>query len=245
MAFSEGYRAPRFRDIGLALLIGVVVLVAFLKLGDVVKRVGAVFYFLPAQLGIVQQTGRGEVWRYRLDSMPDVISFAEPGRYAVYTGDYDLLTITDSLRQQDAPSWLTVKAADTGERVTVDYVGRGMRLYDSHLAPGRPVLTIQIPRAGFYTLEHSARPALIAIARDYVTGTEGRILAVFFVESVLIASPFLLFYGRKYWLRRSARRKTQARLREEADAVFRSMAERRAQGQTSDADPHAAFRPKK
>jgi hypothetical protein len=29
MSFSEGYRAPRVRDIGLALLIGVALLIAF------------------------------------------------------------------------------------------------------------------------------------------------------------------------------------------------------------------------
>lgn len=245
MAFSDSYRAPRFRDIGLALTIGIVALIALLKLGDVVKRIGAALYFLPAQLGIVQQAGSGDVWRYRLDMMPPVIYFPEPGRYALYTGDYDLLSITDSLRQSDAVPWLIIRAADSGLGVPVDYVHRGMRIYDSHLAPGRPVLTFQIPKAGLYELEHTTRPAMVGIARDYITGGERRIMAVFLAEPLLIAAPFLLIFGRKRWLRQRERRETQQRLRQEADAVFRSLADRRSAENQPDSDPHAAFRPKK
>jgi len=245
MSFSEGYRAPRVRDIGLALLIGVALLIAFLKLGDVVKWVGALLYYVPARLGLVEQAGSGEVQRYNLNTMPELVSFAEPGRYALYTGDYDLLTITDALRRSERDPWLTITDVDTGQRIPLEFVGRGMRVYDSHSAPGRPVLTFVIPRPGFYRMEHTTRPALIAFARDYVTGNEGKIAAVFAAEPALLAAPFVVFYGGRYRRKQAVRRQMQRTRRAEADAVFRSLAERRtARTAADDDDPHAPFRPK-
>jgi len=73
-------------------------LIAFLKLGDVVKW-SAPCYTMSPRGWLVEQAGSGEVQRYNLNTMPELVSFAEPGRYALYTGDYDLLTITDALRR--------------------------------------------------------------------------------------------------------------------------------------------------
>ena len=244
MAFSEGYRAPRFRDIGLALLIGLVVLIALLKLGDVVKSVGAVFYYIPARLGLVQQAGSGEVQRFALNAMPELVSFPEAGRYVLYTSDYDLLSVSDALSEkQDADPWFTVIVPETGERLPVEFINRGMRIYDSYLAPGRPVMAFTVSRPGFYQVRHPRRPAQIAIARDYVTGNEGRILAVFAAEVAVIAAPFVIVFGGRYWRRETARRRMQRERRAEADAAFRALAERRAV-QTDAADPDAPYRPK-
>jgi hypothetical protein len=177
--------------------------------------------------------------------MPDLVSFAEPGRYALYTGDYDLLTITDAIKEGDKPPWLTIKSPDTGQQLSMEYVDRGMRIYDSHVAPGRPVMTWIIPRSGFYLMEHTRRPALIGIARDYLTGNEGRIAAVFAVETALIAAPFIILFGGRYWRKREAYRRMQHTRRAEADAAFRSLAERRIARTAADAeDPHAPYRPK-
>jgi hypothetical protein len=177
--------------------------------------------------------------------MPELVSFAESGRYALYTGDYDLLTITDALRQSERDPWLTITDVDTGQRIPLEFVGRGMRVYDSHSAPGRPVLTFVIPRPGFYRMGRTTRPALIAFARDYVTGNEGKIAAVFVAELALLAAPFVVFYGDGYRRKRAVRRQMQRTRRAEADAVFRSLAERRtARAAADDDDPHAPFRPK-
>jgi hypothetical protein len=245
MTFSGGYRAPRFRDIFLAIAIMIVGLIALFQLGPVIKRIGAALFFLPNALGVVDQAGQGEVQTYTLDAMPDIVSFPAAGRYAVYTNDYDLLTVTDALREKDAPAWLTFTSAETGEVAQVTWVGRGMRLYDSHLAPGRPVFIVEITRPGFWEVQGPRRPAAVGIVRDYVAGAERRIVAVFIVELLLIAAPFLWIFGGKRWRRDAANRRVQRQLRTEADAVFRALAERRAQEQPPDADPDAAFRPKK
>lgn len=244
MTFSGEVRSPRYRDIGLALVIGIIALIAFLKLGDLVKQAGALLYFLPARFGLLEQAGRDEVWRYQLNTMPEVISFGEPGRYAIYTGDYDMLTITDALKEAEGASWMTVTAVDTGERIPVEFVKRGLRPYDNHLAPGRPVMTFTIPRSGFYQLEHTTRPAAIGIARDYVTGREGRTTAVFVAETLLVLTPLAVVFGRRYGRTRGARRQVQRQRRADADAVFQRLAERRAAQAPPDVDPDAPFRPK-
>ncbi len=245
MAFSEGYRAPRFRDIGLALLIGLAVLLALLKLGDLVKIAGAALYYVPARLGLTPQAGSGEAQRFALNAMPELVSFPAAGRYAVYTGDYDLLTISDALDEKDTEGWFTVIVPETGERIPIEFMNRGMRIYDSHLAPGRPVMTFTIPRPGFYQVKHPRRPARIGIVRDYVTGNEGRILAVFAAEIALIVAPFAIVFGGRYRRREAARRRVRRERRAEADAAFRALAERRAAQAASDADPDAPFRPRK
>jgi hypothetical protein len=244
MTFSGEPPSPRYRDIGLALLIGTIALIAFLKLGDLVKQAGAVLYFLPARLGLLQQADRAEVWRYQLNTMPEMISFSEPGRYAVYTNDYDLLSISFTLARAEAKPWITVVAVDNGERIPLEFVERGLRPYDSHLAPGRPVMIFTIPRSGFYRLEHSKRPAIIGIARDYLTGREGVSAAVFVAELLLVVGPVGLVFGRRYGRRRGVRRQAQRQRRAEADAAFRRLAERRAAQSAGSDDPDAPFRPK-
>jgi hypothetical protein len=245
MAFSEEYRAPRVRDIALALVIGLVILIAFLKLGDVVKVAGAVLYYVPARLSLVKQAGGGEVQRFNLTTMPELVSFPEAGRYALYTSDYDLLSITEALKQSEREPWITIKAADTGRPVPLEFVDRGMRVYDSHSAPGRPVLTFVIPEPGFYQLMHTRRPAQVAFARDYVTGNEVRIATVFALEIALVAAPFLIVFGRRYWRKQNAIRQMQRARRAEADAAMRSIAERRSASLAEDSDPHAPYKPKR
>jgi hypothetical protein len=252
MAFSEGYRAPRLRDIGLALIVVVIALVAFLRLGDVMKLTGAAFYWLPVRLGLLRQANASQVWRYDLPTLPEAIDFPAPGRYLIYTGDYDLLVATNALCEKEAPAWLTVFDADTGERAPTHCVTRALRLYDNHLAPGRPVFGVEIARAGLYGLKAPRRPAEIAIVRDYVTGNEGRIAAVFAAELLLLAAPFALLYGRPYLLRRRSRRARQRARRAEADVLFQRLHEKRQALEEADDpdpppeddDPHAPYRPK-
>lgn len=252
MAFSGAYRAPRLRDIGLALIVAVIALVAFLRLGDVMKLTGAALYWLPARLGLLHQATASQVWRYDLPTLPEVMRFPAAGRYMIYTGDYDLLVVTDALCEKQAPSWLTVYDANTGERAPTQCVTRALRLYDSHLATGRPVFSVEIARAGLYGLKGPRRPAEITIVRDYVTGNESRIAAVFAAELLLLAAPFALLYGRPYLLRRRSRRAMQRARRAEADVLFQRLHEKRQaqpeaddpDPQPEDDDPHAPYRPK-
>lgn len=250
MAFSEGYRAPRFRDIGLGVLIVVIALVALLQLGSVVKLAGAALYWLPVQLGLLRQANASQVWRYDLRTLPEVISFPAAGRYLVYTGDYDLLVVTDALREKELTPWLVVSDADTGQPVPAYYVKRGMRVYDSHLAPGRPVFGMEIARAGLYSLASPHRPAEIALVRDYVTGNERRIVSIFMVELLLLVAPLAWFYGRPYLLRQRSLRARQRARRAEVDVFFERLQEKhRAQPKgaarhlpSEDSDPHAPYR---
>ncbi len=249
MAASGEYRAPRLRDIGIALVVALIALIALFQLGDVVKLAGAVLYWLPARLGLVEQADAPQVWRHDLDTLPEAINISAAGRYMIYTSDYDLLVMTDAMRQEQAPPWLVISDAGAGERAPARYVTRGMRIYDSHLAPGRPVFSVEIPKAGDYALKAPRRPAEIAIVRDYVTGNEARIGSIFALELLLLAAPFAWLYGRPFlqrWWAQEARRRARGA---EVDAAFQRLrkkhrAAREVVDLRADDDPHAPFRPK-
>lgn len=241
MVHPAEQRGPRLRDIGLALLSALVALIALLQLGDVVKAAGALLYWLPARLGLVQQAQAADVWRHDLQTLPEGLQFSAAGRYMVYTADYDLLVISATLRDAQDRTWLVLTEASTGRRADAQWVERGMRMYDSHLAPGRPVFSVEIPRPGTYRMEAPHRPAEIAIVRDYVTGNEARISFIFAAELALLASPLAVLYGRPYLRQWLSSRAAQRARREEVDAAFKLVRERRRGRQD---DPDAPYRPK-
>jgi len=233
---------PRLRDIGLALLIALIALILLLQLGDVVKLAGAALYWLPARLGLLDQAQPADVWRHDLQTLPEGLEFSAAGRYAVYTADYDLLMMSMTMRESRDASWLVLTEAATGRRASLQWIERGMRIYDSHLAPGRPVFSVEIPRPGIYTLKATHRPAEIAIVRDYVTGNEGRISAVFVAEVALLLAPFAIYFGWPFLRRSRALDAARRARREEVDAAFRLVRDRH---RSRLDDPDAPYRPKK
>jgi len=232
---------PRLRDIGLALLISLIALIVLLQLGDVVKLAGAALYWLPAQLGLVEQAQPADVWRHDLQTLPEGLDFSAAGRYAIYTADYDLLMMSMTMRETRDASWMVLTEAATGRRAPLQWIDRGMRIYDSHLAPGRPVFSVEIARPGIYTLKAPHRPAEIAIVRDYVTGNEGRIAAVFALEIALLLAPLGVLVGRPYLRQSRALAAARRARREEVDEAFRVVRDRR---RTHRDDPDAPYRPK-
>jgi hypothetical protein len=223
---TSSARSPRLRDIFLAVVALVVLIVAFINLGAAVKVAGAGFMLIPSALGIVKRVGPGEVYTYKLNRSPTTVGIGQPGRYAVYAYDYDLLTVSDEMEQVGAAPWITLKSQLTGEAVPVTFVSRGMRPYDTPLAKGRPVLSFVIERPGMYVMVHPAKPATISIVRDYVTGHERTLAWAFLVQIAVFVLPLGFVIMRRYLERRNTRKAAQRKRREEADAFWRDQARR-------------------
>ena len=204
----------------------VVLIFAFINLGAVVKFVGAGFMFIPSALGIVQRVSPQEVFVYDLSKSPTMVGISQPGRYAVYAYDYDLLTILDQLEQSGAAPWISLKSETTGEPVPVTFVSRGMRPYDTYLAKGRPVLSFVITRPGVYVMLHPAKQSTISIVRDYVTGHERALMLAYLVQIGLVVVPVGVVFLRRYLARREARRTSQRETRERAEAFWQREAHR-------------------
>jgi hypothetical protein len=202
---------------------------AFINLGAVVKIAGAGLMLIPSALGIVHQVSPHEVFTYNLSTSPTLVGISQPGRYAVYAYDYDLLSLSDNLEQSGAAPWITLKSQITGEAVPVTFASRGMRAYDTPLAKGRPVLSFVIEKPGMYVMAHPARPVVISIVRDYVTGHEPTLTLVFLAQIAVILLPLMFVYTRGYLARRNARKAAQQQRRAESDAFWRDRAQK---GQT-------------
>jgi hypothetical protein len=218
-------QAPRFRDILLGVTALVILLVAFINLGAVVKFVGAGLLVIPSMLGITQVVGSQEISVYDLSTSPTLVGISQPGRYAVYAYDYDSLTISDQLEEAGATPWITLKSQVTRRAVPTSYVGRGLRLYDTYLAKGRPVLTFVITQPGIYLMYHPTRSATISVVRDYVTGKE-RILALSILAQIaVVVIPLAFLFTRRYLARLNARKAAQRKKRQESEAFWRDQVE--------------------
>ena len=84
-------KQPTFRSIMLGIVLFVIVLVAFLRIPDVIKFSGAAVMFVPAKLGLIDMPMPKDVVPLPLDQNPSEITFTSPGQYMMYLNIYDLL----------------------------------------------------------------------------------------------------------------------------------------------------------
>ncbi len=200
---SDQYRSPRVYAVLLGMIVFTLLLMVFCFLSETVKYIGAPFLFLPERLGLIEVASREEVVRIEMSSGSTVLDFERPGKYAVYTKDYDLLVITDSLRQanknilnpEDKHAWLTITSVDSGEPTLIGFFYRGLRPFDSPLARGRPILYFEIETPGQYQLQYSSRTAVFYIVPDYTTGKEGILYLIYLVEIGVLLIPVWILYS--------------------------------------------------
>jgi hypothetical protein len=219
-------RSPRLRDIFLGIAALGALIVVFINLGVVVKFIGTGFLVIPSALGIVQVPGPKDIATYDLSSSPTPIGISQPGRYALYAYDFDLLMVSDQLEQTGAAPWITLKSQITGEAVPVSWVTRGLRPYDTHLAKGRPVMTFVITQPGIYLMYHSTRNSTISIVRDYVTGKERTLALVMWLQIAVIVVPLAFLFVWRHVARADTRRAAQREKRERSEAFWRDQAQR-------------------
>ena len=200
---ANQYRSPKVYAIifGVIAFTGLLMTVCFLS--EAVKFVGAPFLFLPEKLGLIEVASREDVVKIEMSSGSTMLNFTRPGKYVVYTKDYDLLIISDSLRDvnenienvENVHSWLSVLSVENGETLPISHIHRGLMPFDSPLAQGRPVLYFEITTPGWYELKYSTRQALIYVLPDYTTGKEGTIYLIYVVEFALLLIPVWILYS--------------------------------------------------
>lgn len=175
------------------------ILAAFALLPSLAKWVGAALAFLPSRVGLMQVVMPSEVLKLDFSASPTAVVFARPGNYALFTSNLDLLTINDAVLTAKAKPWFRL-TRENGDQVDVTLVERGLALYDTPLAQGRPVAVFSVRRAGMYTLTHPTRPDVVYIVPDYTSGREGRITTYMLLEATALGAGL-------YFLRRRLRKR--------------------------------------
>ncbi len=194
---SESYRAPKVSSILIGIILAVILLIFMCTLSQGVKYAGTGLMVVPSSLGVVRQVQREEVQNLFMKNSPTLVIVNTPGKFQVYTDDYDLLTTTMQLSDSKSPPWMKIKNAVTGAVVNVEYIHRGLRIYDTPLAKGRPILTFDITAPGSFEITHPERSVSIYLVPDYTTGRESAINLWFGIQIAALAAVFAFLYTRQ------------------------------------------------
>lgn len=191
--------SPTYRSIFGGIAIFVLIILCFMFLGDIIKYAGAVFTFIPSKLGLIQVATRKELIPVDLSVSPTSFAIRKVGHYWLYTDNYDLLVINDAVLAADAKPWLKIKSvSDTDEFIGVTLVERGLTIYDTPLAKGRPVAIFEITKPGEYTLTHPTRRVIAYIVPDYTTGSENLIRFIVIIQVIILLIIFNILRALRY-----------------------------------------------
>ncbi|HEY5982109.1 MAG TPA: hypothetical protein VIU38_01435 [Anaerolineales bacterium] len=186
---------PTIRSIVGGIGLFVLVCAAFAALPNLVKWAGAALTFIPGQLGLIDVVHGSEVMPVDMTSNPTPVSFAGAGDYLLYTSNYDLLVINDAVAAVHAKPWFRL-TDEAGEEVSITLVERGLAVFDTPLASGRPVAHVVIAHPGNYVMTHPSRRDFTYFVPDTTTGREGAISVWMLVEVAILSGALL--YWRRY-----------------------------------------------
>jgi hypothetical protein len=203
-------------------LIFFVVVLVFSSLDNVVKTLGRILMIVPSQMGFYPLSSADEVVPVNLASNPTSLTFIHAGTYQIFADDYDLLNITLQIENSQGSSWLVVKSEPSGENIPVSFVHRGLRLYDTPYAAGRPIFSIVIPSPGEYQLSHPSRPASIYFVPDQTSKYAGTILISFVVEIALLVGLVSIYLRSRHRMQNARIREIEARTRERAEQFWKT-----------------------
>jgi hypothetical protein len=196
---TEGYRPPTIRSILGGCLLTLLLLTPLIFVSKTVKLVGVPFLFLPQTLGLLPRVERGDIRVINIASATQVVNFPGAGPYLVYSDNFELLELSLGLELAGAAPWMRITDPETGARVPIDFVERGLMPFDPVFIPGRPVFRFVLSRPGAYQIEHLTRDADVTLVPDTTTGREMEML----LAAVLQAAAVALLVGSV--LRRRAR----------------------------------------
>ena len=203
---------PTFRSILAGIFLVILILFALLHLGIITKYIGAVFMFLPNKLGLVDMVYPQDVKAVDFSHSPTAVDFTKKGEYLLYTNNYDLLVVHDSVLGNDAPPWLNV-LSDNGETVKIEMIERGLILFDTPFADGRPVLRLAIPTPGQYQLKHPTRATNVYLVPDYLTGKVEFLTLLLYLQLAIFGYPLYKYGYHRFKVKRDERRVIQEKIR--------------------------------
>ena len=222
---SSEPKPPSFRAILFGIVVTIIAVVFMCALGDVLKVVGSPFLFIPGALGLIQTIGPEDVRTVAMSDSPTIVRVRQPGLYAVYVDEVDLLTITDALINSHGAPWLKVKAVDTGESIGVAFIERGLRVYDTPYAKGRPIMSFAVARPGAYELTYPRRGTDLSIVPDYTTGHETLLTLIYLVQISLLVGVVVVVWRRRHHTERAAAKALQDAAIARADAFWKKHAD--------------------
>lgn len=190
---DQNYQPPQFRNIVIGSIAFIALVGLFCNIASVIKRVGDVFIYIPAQLGLVQRITPEEI--IPIDS-PTMIETLQPGSYMIYRS-----TFGSALVNERDEILFNIRSQTSAEQIKIVRVGRGLRPYDTPFAEGRPVLEFVIPAADQYEITFEGHPSElgygVTLVPDYTTGKELTISLVYIFQIVILLILLgIVFYPR-------------------------------------------------
>jgi hypothetical protein len=237
-------KPPTFLSIILGIGLAIVLILAFFHIPEVVKYTGAVLMYVPSRLGFFEMVTPSDVIPVSIARAQTPVYLPEAGSYAMYTENYDLLTLHNAAVESGKLTWIKVHSQDTGERIAVHMVTRGLTLYDTPFAKGRPIVTFLVAQPGNYVITHPSRPDSVYLVRDEFTGRESRISTILLVEVGLVAGSIFVFLRRRSAPRRLQKKAIQEQARKRAEEQRRKMEKmKKIEGEHGSADVVDEYEP--
>lgn len=179
---DQSYQPPQFRNIVIGSIVFIALVGLFCNLAGVIKRMGDVFIYIPAQLSLVQRVTSEKI--IRIDS-PTLVETMQPGKYMIYGSSFG-----PALANERDEILLNIRSQKSGEQIKIIRVQRGIRPYDTPFAEGRPVLEFVIPAADQYEITFEGHPNDleygITLVPDYTTGKELTIWVAYIFQIVIL-----------------------------------------------------------
>ncbi len=224
------FTPPNVRHMLLAWFIAfVLICIVPALLPEILKLFGSLFMFIPTRLGLLEQVKVEQVFVTQIEPTPMSIRASRPGRYLMYTDDWDLLSYNDSATQP----WLRITSETTCKFIAVSVIHRGLRLYDPVFVSGRPVLSFEIETPDDYEfrpLFELASAIPVSIVPDYTTGKELTLFFVYLAQYSLVIIPLTIIFYWRYRARANLRRAEQEQKRKQSDAFWESEIKRAKKG---------------
>jgi hypothetical protein len=212
------------RRTGWGIGFGVLLALAFLIFSpERLKRVGDMLLFVPEKLGLIERVSPNEIRSVTLYTGRIIVQRFVPGRYLVFTNNIRLFhvkALTDMRTEESVPTWLTIRLADNSMReVRINWVNRGLRLYDTPHAKGRPVLRFNVSEVGVYEILFKIKgmAAAVSIVPDRTSGNELFITKLFLIQIAIVLAPLCVYAAYRLKRTMATRRRLQKEQRLQAD----------------------------
>jgi hypothetical protein len=193
------YRSPTCRSIVLGGIAFLALMVGALRSAEIVKLIGSPLLILPERMHLIDSLHAHDITRIDSDGeLEMVLDFMRPGLYAIYTANTSLLLNTNARMDEGKLPTVHVIEANGGNEIPVHYFQRGLRIFDTRFARGRPIVGFQIERPGRYVLLSPSIEATIFLVPDYTTGKEGLLTFAYLIQTGIIFTPIAVLFYRQY-----------------------------------------------
>jgi hypothetical protein len=217
------YQSPTCRSIALGGILFLALMIGLFRSAELIKLVGSPLLFLPEKLQLVDSLHASDVAHFNFDGPVElVLDFTNPGRYAIFTANTHLLLSTNGRIQEGKPPTIHIIEVNGGVEIPVSYFERGLRIFDTRFAPGRPIAGFQIDRPGRYLLTSPWIEARISLTPDYTSGKEGVLTAAYLLQASILFTPIGLLLYRQYRKDRTRARQLAGLKHIDGDAFWQS-----------------------